>query len=48
MEIQIGLYLGIMLGVRSFPESEYYPYSEHHIYLPFLYIAFLNKPNKEE
>lgn len=43
MEIQIALYLGVLFGIRSFPATEVYPYTEHHIYLPFIYIAFLNK-----
>jgi len=48
MDIQIGLYSGIMIGVRTFPYTEVYPYTETHVYIPFLYIAFINLPNLEE
>ena len=48
MEIQLGLYSGIMFGVRTFPQTEVYPYTETHIYFPFLYVAFINPPNQEE
>ena len=45
MRIEIGLYSGVLLGVRSFSEDESYPYTETHVYLPFIYIAFMNEPN---
>jgi len=44
MRIEIGLYSGILLGVRSFSKDESYSYTETHIYLPFIYIAFINSP----
>ena len=44
MRIEIGLYSGVLLGVRSFSQDEVYTYTETHIYLPFVYIAFINNP----
>lgn len=44
MEIQLGVYSGILFGIRSFPKTEVYPYTETHIYFPFMYIAFINLP----
>ena len=46
MDIQLGLYSGIMFGIRTFPETEVYPYFETHLYFPFIYIAFINHPNR--
>lgn len=42
MRIEIGAYTGVIVGVRSFSEDENYPYTETHIYFPFIYIAFIN------
>ena len=48
MRIEIGLYSGILLGVRSFAKDETYSYAETHVYIPFIYIAFINEPQPEE
>ena len=46
MQLDIGLYTGLMLGIRSFEPTETHPYWETHLYIPFLYIAFMSKPIK--
>jgi hypothetical protein len=42
MRIEIGLYSGVLFGMRSFSKDESYPYTETHFYIPFIYIAFIN------
>jgi len=42
MRIEIGLYSGVLFGVRSFSKDESYPYTETHVYIPFVYVAFIN------
>ena len=42
MTIEIGLYSGVLFGLRSFSRDINYPYTETHIYIPFIYIAFIN------
>jgi len=44
MSVNIGLYTGILFGIRSFEPTEIHPYWEFHIYIPLLYIAFFSKP----
>tara|TARA_B110000091_G_scaffold164440_1_gene175669 strand:+ start:49945 stop:50094 length:150 start_codon:yes stop_codon:yes gene_type:complete len=48
MTIEIGLYTGIMLGVRSFEPTEVNPVWEFQIFIPFIYIAFMSSPIEEE
>jgi len=40
MDIEIGPYTGITVGVRTFEPSETHPYWEFHIYIPLIYVAF--------
>ena len=46
MRVEIGLYTGILFGVRSFEPTEINPYWETHIYIPLFYIAFMSNPIK--
>jgi hypothetical protein len=43
MKLEIGLYTGIIIGIRSFEPTELNPYWETHLYIPLLYIAFMSK-----
>jgi len=42
MAIEIGLYTGILFGVRSFEPTEANPFWEFHIYIPLLYVSFFS------
>ena len=44
MTIEVGLYTGILFGIRSFEPTEANPCWELHVYIPLLYIAILSKP----
>ena len=46
MRIEIGLYSGLLIGIRSFSQDDIYPYTETHLYLPFIYVAFINSESK--
>jgi len=40
MTIDIGLYTGLLFGIRSFEPSESHPYWEFHV--PLFYIAYMS------
>ena len=42
--IEIGLYTGLLFGIRSFEPSETHPYWEFQLFIPLLYIAFMSEP----
>jgi len=44
MKLEVGLYTGVMIGIRSFEPTEINPCWETHLYIPLLYIAFLSEP----
>jgi len=42
--MEIGLYTGILFGIRTFEPTEAHPCWELHIYAPLVYIAIFSKP----
>tara|TARA_R100001244_G_scaffold132307_1_gene108017 strand:- start:1335 stop:1481 length:147 start_codon:yes stop_codon:yes gene_type:complete len=48
MVIEIGLYSGILFGMRTFEPTEANPVWELQLYIPLLYIAFMSAPINQD
>ena len=41
MDVELGFYTGVLLGLRTYEPNEEYQRYEFHIYIPFVYLAFI-------